>query len=80
VRRASITIACAAVAFGNLVGTAPASPSAAASCVGIITSFEGSQLPPASVGREVSDLARDVPSLGRALVRPLAREHGPACG
>ena len=77
--RTAITIACAAVALGGLLGTASASESPNASCVGIITSHEGSQLPPGSVGGEVSGLARSEPSLGRALVSPLARIHGPEC-
>jgi hypothetical protein len=62
-RRSLIAICCAAVALGGLPGIASASPpaSAPASCVGIITSAEGSQLPPGSVGQEVSGLARGVP-------------------
>jgi hypothetical protein len=81
VRPTTITIACAAVAFGGLLG-ASASQAAdpSAGCVGVITSYEASQLPPGSVGREVSELAHVVPNLGRALVSPLAREHGPTCG
>jgi hypothetical protein len=80
-RRALIAAFCAAVALGGLPGTAPATPAAggSASCVGIITSAEGSQLPPGSVGQEVSGLARSVPRLGEALVSPLAREHGGNC-
>jgi hypothetical protein len=79
-RRLPIAIACTAVAAG-LLGTASAgaATSASASCVGIITSAEGSQLPPGSVGREVPGLARNVPRLGLALVSPLAHEHGGNC-
>jgi hypothetical protein len=79
-RRATITIACAALALGGLLG-APASQAAdaSASCVGIITSYEASQLPPGSVGREVSELAGSASGLGPAFVSPLAREHGPTC-
>ena len=81
-RRTTITVACAAVTFGGLLGAASASHAAdaSASCVGVITSYEASQLRPGSVGREVSELAQAVPNLGRALVSPLAREHGPTCG
>ena len=81
-RRTRITMACAALAFGGLLGAASASQAAdpSASCVGVITSYEASQLPPGSVGGEVSGLAGSGSSLGRALVSPLAREHGPACG
>jgi hypothetical protein len=79
-RPTTITIACAALALGGLLG-APASHAAdaSASCVGIITSYEASQLPAGSVGREVSELAGSTSRLGRALVSPLAREHGPTC-
>jgi hypothetical protein len=80
-RRTTITVACAAVTFGGPLGaSASHAADASASCVGVITSHEASQLPPRSVGREVSELAHAVPNLGRALVRPLAREHGPTCG
>ena len=78
-RRTVVGISCVAVAFGGLLATASASPAPAASCVGIITSAEASQLPPASVGQEVSGLARNVPRLGETLVGPLAREHGGNC-
>lgn len=76
-RQSLIAISCAAVALGGLPGIASASPPA--SCVGIITSAEGSQLPPGSVGQEVSGLARGVPRLGGTLVSPLAKEHGGNC-
>jgi hypothetical protein len=81
-RRATIAVTCAAVALGGLLGTASVShaTAASASCVGVVTSYEGSQLPPGSVGHEVSGLARGVPILGATLVSPLAVEHGPACG
>jgi hypothetical protein len=80
-RRTTITIACAAVAVGGLLGaSASHAADTSASCVGVITSYEASQLPPGSVGREVSELAHGVPNLGLALVSPLAREHGPTCG
>ena len=80
-RRTTVTVACAAVTLGGLLA-APASHAAdaPASCVGVITSYEASQLAPGSVGREVSGLGHSVPSLGAAAVSPLAREHGPACG
>jgi hypothetical protein len=79
-RRTVIGIACAAVAVGGLVETASASPPTPASCVGVITSAEASQLPPGSVGQEVSGLAHSVPRLGQALVGPLAHAHGGSCG
>ena len=78
-RRTVPGMACAAAAFGGLAGTASASPTLPASCVGIITSAEASQLPPGSVGQEVSGLAQSVQPIGGALVSPLAREHG-NCG
>lgn len=79
--RTTITIACAAAAFGGLLGgSASQAADPSASCVAVVTSYEASQLPPGSVGREVSDLARSASGLGRALVSPLAREHGPTCG
>jgi hypothetical protein len=82
-QRTVITISCAAVAFGGLLGSAAsASPPAGApaSCVGIITTAEAAQLPPGSIGQEVSGLATSAPGLGQALVSPLAHEHGPNCG
>ena len=74
-------LSCAAVVLAGLAGSASASPPAnsPASCVGIITSAEASQLPPGSVGQEVSGLAHGVPRLGQALVSPLARTHGGEC-
>jgi hypothetical protein len=75
--RALVTTATIVAALAPL-GAAPAAAQAAspqASCVGVITSFEGSQLPAGSVGSEVSGLAHSVPSLGSVQVSPLAREH-----
>jgi hypothetical protein len=81
-RRVVIGVVCSAVAFGGLPGSAPARPpaNAPASCVGIITSAEASQLPPGSVGEEVSGLAHSVSRLGQAIVSPLAQRHGEGCG
>jgi hypothetical protein len=77
VRRLPITITTVIAMLGASGAAAaaeqPASPQA--SCVAVITSYEGSQLPPASVGGEVSGLARTGPGLGRALVSPLAHDH-----
>jgi hypothetical protein len=78
-RQTVIAISCAAVAFGGLPGTAWASPPEAASCVGVITSHEASQLSPGSVGREVSGLGTSGAGLGRTVVSPLARERGADC-
>ena len=78
-RQTVIAISCAALAFGGLLGTASASPPAPASCVGVITSYEASQLAPGSVGQEVSGLARSVPHLGETLVSPLAQVRGGSC-
>jgi hypothetical protein len=80
--RTVITISCAAVAFGGLLETASAGPSAnaPASCVGVITSTEASQLAPGSVGQEVSGLAHGVPRVGHTLVSPLAHSHSGSCG
>ena len=78
-RRSVIGIVGAAVALGGLSGTASATAASSASCVGIITSAEATQLPPGSVGDEVSGLARSVPRLGEMLVGPLAKRHGGNC-
>jgi hypothetical protein len=76
-RRALVTIASVAAML-----TAPAAAASAgspaserASCVAVITSYEASQLLPGSIGEEVSGLAHSVPSLGTALVNPLAHNH-----
>ena len=68
------TVAAALLAAG--AGTSAASAAGPdASCVGLITSYEGSQLPAGSIGAEVSGLAHSVPRLGAAAVSPLARAH-----
>ena len=71
--------ALAAIATVGALLAAGAAPALAScpqsSCVGLITSFEGSQLPAGSVGGEVSGLAHSVPRLGAAAVSPLARAH-----
>jgi hypothetical protein len=69
----TITTAIAIAVFGGAASAQAASPQA--SCVGVITSYEGSELPPASVGHEVSGLATSAPGLGAALVSPLAHRH-----
>lgn len=51
---------------------AVAAPPPSASCAGIITSFEATELPPGFVGDEVSDLAG--PEFGK-VVSNLARSH-----
>ncbi|HEX4671754.1 MAG TPA: hypothetical protein VH279_05780 [Solirubrobacteraceae bacterium] len=73
---AVVTLALAATGVAALAGSASAQQPASgrASCVAVITSYEASQLPPGSVGTEVSGLASD-PGLGAALVSPLARVH-----
>ena len=75
-RRAIVTtgtaVALLAAGTGAASGQQPANPSS--SCVAVITSYEASQLPAGSVGREVSGLASE-PGLGSALVSPLARLH-----
>jgi hypothetical protein len=60
-------------AAGAASAQQPASPRA--SCVALITTFETSQLPAGSVGREVSGLATSGPGLGSALVSSLAHSH-----
>jgi len=76
-RKALIAIAAAAVSLGALAGPASASSpaNARASCVATITALEATQLPPGSVGGELAVLARSLPSLGQALVSPLAQTH-----
>ena len=74
-RAITVTTAIAMLAVFGGAGSAEA-VSPQSSCVGAITSYEGSQLPPASVGHEVSGLATSAPGLGAALVSPLARTHG----
>ena len=69
---ASVAAALLATPGATAVANQPASPKA--SCVAVITSYEASQLPPGSVGDEVSGLA-STPGLGAALVSPLARTH-----
>jgi hypothetical protein len=58
-------------------GASAASPSA--SCVAVITSWEATQLPPGSVGAEVSGLAHGADPLGQ-LVRELAASHAGSLG
>jgi hypothetical protein len=70
-RRITFSLA-AVVALLAVSAAGAAQPSA--SCVALITSYEASQLPPASVGAEVSGLAA-TPGLGATLVSPLARAH-----
>ena len=70
----TVTTAIAMLAvFGGATSAQAASPQA--SCVGVITSYEGSELPAASVGHEVSGLATSGPGLGVAIVSPLAHRH-----
>jgi hypothetical protein len=63
------TVVAAAAA---LAGSASASPPPSASCVAILTSYEATQLPAASVGAEVSGLAG--PGFGQ-VVSALAASH-----
>ena len=80
-RRTTITVACAAVTFGGLLGaSASQAADASASCVGVITSYEASQLPVRDSGRRARALTPDGRPSPGALVSPLAREHGPTCG
>jgi uncharacterized membrane protein len=76
-RRALITTASAIalLAGSSRAASAEQPANARASCVGVITSYEGSQLAPGAVGREVSTLARTSPGLGATLVSPLAHDH-----
>jgi hypothetical protein len=76
-RRIAITIA-AAVALlvgSSAAATAQQPASDRASCVGLLTSYEASQLAPGSLGSEVSGLARSSPGFGSALASPLAQTH-----
>ena len=75
-KRILITMATAAVVLPapSAAATAAQPAAAGASCIAVITSYEASQLPPGSVGREVSGLA-SAPGLGSALVSPLAHQH-----
>lgn len=73
-------LAAVAVLVTLLVWTGGASAaSPAASCVGLITSWEATQLPAGSVGAEVSGLAQGSAPLGR-LVRELAAVHAGSLG
>jgi hypothetical protein len=76
-RRVLVTITSVIAMLAASGGAASAEPPASpqASCVAVITSYEASQLPPGSVGREVSGLASSSPGLGAALVSPLAHNH-----
>lgn len=67
-------VAALAVPSGAALGAGPpASPQA--SCVATITSYEASQLPPGSVGEEVSGLATLAPGVVGGLVSELAKVH-----
>lgn len=68
------SIALALLAAPSAVAVAEQPANAHASCVAVITSYEASQLPPGSVGAEVSSLASS-PGLGATLVSPLAQRH-----
>jgi type IV secretory pathway TrbL component len=70
----AITIA-AAITSSAAAATAAQAAAPRASCVGTITSYEGSQLAPGSVGVEVSGLATSGPGFGSGLVGPLAHHH-----
>ena len=73
---ALVVVAVVALTASNGTVLAAGPPaSMKASCVGIITSYEGSQLDPRSVGAEVSGLATSAPGLGSRLVSGLAKEH-----
>jgi hypothetical protein len=76
-RHAAVVVAAVAaltVPSGSALGAGPpASPKA--SCVATITSYEASQLPPGSVGEEVSGLATSAPSLVGGIVSDLAKAH-----
>jgi hypothetical protein len=76
-RRALVTItSCVAMLAASAAAASAGSPaSPQASCVATITSYEATQLAPASVGEEVSGLAQIGPGLGSELVSPLARHH-----
>ena len=70
----ALAVAALAVPSGAALGAGPpASPSA--SCVATITGYEASQLPPGSVGEEVSGLASSAPSLVGGIVSELAKAH-----
>jgi hypothetical protein len=73
--RVAITIMTIVAVLGASGGAAAQSVSPQASCVAVITSYEASQLPPGSVGHEVSGLATSAPGLGATVVSPLARDH-----
>jgi hypothetical protein len=76
-RRALVTLATLVAALVSSATTASVAHAVSpqASCVGLITSYEASQLPAGSVGGEVRELAQSVPSLGSVQVSPLARER-----
>lgn len=66
---------------GVALGQGPTSPQA--SCIGVLASFEATQLPPGSLGEETSGIAQLGPGVLGGLVRELARHHGgsvEACG
>jgi uncharacterized membrane protein len=78
IRRGLVAIATvlAMLVMSSAAVTAAQAASPQASCVGVITSYEASQLAPGSVGAEVSGLARSDLGLGSAVVSPLAHTHG----
>lgn len=74
-RRRAVVVGVALVAAVLTASAQGAPPSANASCVATITSYEATRLPSGSVGAEVSGLATSGPGLGRTLVSGLAKEH-----
>jgi hypothetical protein len=65
----------AAVAVPAMLSGAALGAGPQASCVATITSYEGSQLQPGSVGKEVSGLATSASGVGRDIVSDLAKAH-----
>jgi hypothetical protein len=76
-RRTATTIGMAIALLATSSAAAPAQQpaSAEASCLGVLVSYEASQLAPGALGAETSGLARSGPGLGRALVSSLAHQH-----
>jgi hypothetical protein len=74
-RRVSALFAAVAatIVFGTAAPASAGTQSPRAGCVGIVTSWEATELPAGSVGGEVSELAGR--GFGAGFVAPLAKYH-----
>ena len=75
--RRAVVVALAVLAFGAAAGVAnaqsPADPQA--SCLGLVASWEATELSPGSLGAETSGIARSEPGVVGRHVREAANVH-----